>query len=45
VDWGGGLDASKLNEPSVHFAEFGEKLKNGEVAFVGKEHVADCGPE
>ena len=30
----GGLDASKLNEPSIPFTEFGEKLKNGEVTFV-----------
>lgn len=30
----GGLDASKLDEPSVSFIEFGEKMKNGEVAFV-----------
>ena len=30
----GGLDASKLNEPSVSFVEFGEKMKNNEVAFV-----------
>lgn len=30
----GGLDASKLNEPSIPFTEFGEKLKNGEVTLV-----------
>eukprot|EP00578_Thalassiosira_sp_NH16_P008339 CAMPEP_0181113574 /NCGR_PEP_ID=MMETSP1071-20121207/20420_1 /TAXON_ID=35127 /ORGANISM="Thalassiosira sp., Strain NH16" /LENGTH=192 /DNA_ID=CAMNT_0023197621 /DNA_START=32 /DNA_END=610 /DNA_ORIENTATION=+ len=30
----GGLDASKIKEPSVPFIEFGEKMKNGEVAFV-----------
>ena len=30
----GGLDASKLKEPSVPFIEFGERMKNGEVAFV-----------
>eukprot|EP00977_Amphora_coffeiformis_P014600 scaffold4097_cov166-Amphora_coffeaeformis.AAC.57 len=30
----GGLDASKLKEPSIPFTEFGEKLKNGEVTFV-----------
>eukprot|EP00541_Cyclophora_tenuis_P009768 CAMPEP_0116579914 /NCGR_PEP_ID=MMETSP0397-20121206/22499_1 /TAXON_ID=216820 /ORGANISM="Cyclophora tenuis, Strain ECT3854" /LENGTH=215 /DNA_ID=CAMNT_0004109413 /DNA_START=70 /DNA_END=717 /DNA_ORIENTATION=+ len=29
-----GLDASTLNEPSVPFLEFGEKLKGGQVAFV-----------
>jgi hypothetical protein len=26
----GGLDASKLNEPSIPFIEFGEKMKKGE---------------
>ncbi|CAB9497732.1 expressed unknown protein [Seminavis robusta] len=41
IDLGGGLDASKLNEPSVPFSEFGEKLKNGEVAFV--EFMAPSG--
>eukprot|EP00980_Cylindrotheca_fusiformis_P007808 scaffold1669_cov129-Cylindrotheca_fusiformis.AAC.19 len=30
----GGLDASTLNEPSVPYIEFCEKLKAGEVAFV-----------
>ncbi len=30
----GGLDASTLGEPSVSFVEFGEKMKNKEVAFV-----------
>jgi hypothetical protein len=30
----GGLDASKITEDSVPFIEFGEKMKNGEVAFV-----------
>uniref|UniRef100_A0A7R9VGV7 Photosystem II reaction center Psb28 protein n=1 Tax=Pseudictyota dubia TaxID=2749911 RepID=A0A7R9VGV7_9STRA len=30
----GGLDASKLKEPSVPFIEFGERMKNGEVALV-----------
>lgn len=30
----GGLDASTLNEPSVPYVEFCEKLKAGEVAFV-----------
>jgi hypothetical protein len=30
----GGLDASKLNEPSISFVDFGEKMKNGEVTFV-----------
>lgn len=37
----GGLDASKLNEPNVSFIEFGEKMKNGEVAFV--EFIAPFG--
>jgi len=30
----GGLDASTIKEESVPFIEFGEKMKNGEVAFV-----------
>lgn len=30
----GGLDGSTLTEPSVPFREFGERLKNDEVAFV-----------
>ena len=30
----GGLDGSTLTEPSVPYREFGERLKNGEVAFV-----------
>lgn len=30
----GGIDASKLKEPSVPFIEFGERMKNGEVALV-----------
>lgn len=30
----GGLDASKLNEPSISFIDFGGKLKAGEVTFV-----------
>lgn len=30
----GGLDASTLDEPSVSFVEFGERMKNKEVAFV-----------
>lgn len=30
----GGLDASMLNEPSVSYTEFNEKLKAGEVEFV-----------
>ena len=30
----GGLDASKIGEPSVSFVEFGEAMKNKEVAFV-----------
>mmetsp|Transcript_14438 Transcript_14438/g.17552 ORF Transcript_14438/g.17552 Transcript_14438/m.17552 type:complete len:194 (-) Transcript_14438:90-671(-) len=30
----GGLDATKINEPSVSFVDFGEKMKNGEVTFV-----------
>jgi hypothetical protein len=30
----GGLDASKINEPSVSFLEFGEQMKNGQVDFV-----------
>lgn len=37
----GGLDASTLKEPSVPFLEFGEKMKNGEVAFV--EFIAPYG--
>lgn len=37
----GGLDASKLNEPSIPFTEFGEKLKKGEVTFV--EFIAPNG--
>mmetsp|Transcript_4594 Transcript_4594/g.6376 ORF Transcript_4594/g.6376 Transcript_4594/m.6376 type:complete len:192 (-) Transcript_4594:41-616(-) len=30
----GGLDASKLKEPSIPFIDFGEKMKKGEVTFV-----------
>ena len=30
----GGLDASKLKEPSISFLEFGAKLKEGKVTFV-----------
>lgn len=30
----GGLDASTLNEPSVPFKEFAERLQKGEVSFV-----------
>mmetsp|Transcript_9714 Transcript_9714/g.16161 ORF Transcript_9714/g.16161 Transcript_9714/m.16161 type:complete len:182 (-) Transcript_9714:213-758(-) len=30
----GGLDASKIKGDSIPFIEFGEKMKNGEVAFV-----------
>lgn len=30
----GGLDASKIKEPSVPFIEFGQKMKDGEVTFV-----------
>jgi hypothetical protein len=30
----GGLDASKLNEESISFVEFGEAMKNGDVTFV-----------
>jgi hypothetical protein len=30
----GGLDAASLNEPSVSYAEFNQKLKAGEVEFV-----------
>jgi hypothetical protein len=30
----GGLEATSLNEPSVSYAEFNEKLKAGEVEFV-----------
>ena len=41
VDLGGGLDASTLQEPSVPFLEFGEKMKNGEVTFV--EFLAPSG--
>jgi hypothetical protein len=37
----GGLDASKLKEPSVSFVEFGEAMKNKEVAFV--EFIAPFG--
>lgn len=37
----GGLDASKLNEPSIPFTEFGEKMKNGDVTFV--EFIAPYG--
>ena len=37
----GGLDASTLNEPSVSFLEFGERMKKGEVAFV--EFLAPSG--
>jgi hypothetical protein len=36
-----GLDASKLNEPSVPFIEFGERMKKGEVEFV--EFIAPSG--
>lgn len=37
----GGLDASKIKGDSVPFIEFGEKMKNGEVAFV--EFMAPSG--
>lgn len=37
----GGLDASKLKEPSIPFIEFGEKMKNGDVTFV--EFIAPTG--
>lgn len=37
----GGLDASKLNEPSVPFTEFGEKMRDGKVEFV--EFIAPNG--
>jgi hypothetical protein len=37
----GGLDASKLNEPSIPFIEFGERMKKGEVEFV--EFIAPNG--
>lgn len=37
----GGLDASKLNEPSISFIDFGEKMKNGDVTFV--EFIAPSG--
>lgn len=37
----GGLDASTLNEPSISFVEFGEKMKKGEVTFV--EFMAPTG--
>ena len=37
----GGLDASTLNEPSIPFVEFGEKMKKGEVKFV--EFMAPTG--
>eukprot|EP00548_Thalassiothrix_antarctica_P008583 CAMPEP_0194142390 /NCGR_PEP_ID=MMETSP0152-20130528/11649_1 /TAXON_ID=1049557 /ORGANISM="Thalassiothrix antarctica, Strain L6-D1" /LENGTH=187 /DNA_ID=CAMNT_0038841315 /DNA_START=86 /DNA_END=649 /DNA_ORIENTATION=+ len=30
----GGLDASEINEPTVSYKDFNEKLKAGEVAFV-----------
>ena len=39
----GGLDASKIKGPSVPFIEFGERMKNGEVAFV--EFMAPFGEE
>lgn len=39
----GGLDAKKIKGPSVSFIEFGEKMKNGEVAFV--EFYAPFGEE
>ena len=37
----GGLDASTLNEPSISFIDFGEKMKNGDVKFV--EFIAPRG--
>jgi TAT (twin-arginine translocation) pathway signal sequence len=37
----GGLDASKLKEPSIPFIEFGERMKNGDVEFV--EFIAPNG--
>jgi hypothetical protein len=37
----GGLDASTLNEPSIPFIQFGERMKNGEVEFV--EFIAPNG--
>ncbi len=39
----GGLDASKIKGPSVSFIEFGEAMKNGQVAFV--EFMAPYGEE
>ena len=39
----GGLDASKIKGPSIPFIEFGEAMKNGEVAFV--EFMAPYGEE
>lgn len=37
----GGLDASTLNEPSIPFVEFGEAMRDGQVAFV--EFMAPSG--
>lgn len=37
----GGLDASKIDGPSVPFIEFGERMTKGEVAFV--EFIAPSG--
>ena len=39
----GGIDATKLKEPSVPFIEFGERMKKGEVEFV--EFIAPNGDE
>jgi hypothetical protein len=39
----GGLDGSKIKEPSVPFIEFGEAMKNNQVAFV--EFMAPYGEE
>ena len=41
TDLAGGLDASKLNEESISFIDFGEKMKNGDVTFV--EFMAPSG--
>ena len=37
----GGLDSTKIKEPSVSFIEFGDRMKNGEVSFV--EFMAPTG--
>ena len=37
----GGLDASTINEPSISFIEFGEKMQHGDVTMV--EFIAPSG--